>query len=113
MKALVVGVLLLIGTPLLAEVVRCPALKQRKPLTDGAFFEGSSPTNKTALRPEESRVDGEDWFQTWDVTHVNEDRGLQMVCKYQGVREGTFIMIKKATLCTLTKKAGHVEVGCK
>ena len=59
-------------------------MKQGKPLTDGAFFEGLSPIDKTPLMPTESRADGEDWFQTWDVTHVKEERGLQMVCKYQG-----------------------------
>jgi hypothetical protein len=113
MKLLAIGLLLMMGGLSRAEVVSCPAMKEGKKLTDASFFEGSSPIDKTALEPNQSRVEGENWFQSWDMTHVNERRGLQMVCKYRGIPAGTFIMVKKASVCTLTKKSGVVVVGWK
>jgi hypothetical protein len=97
-----------------AEVVTCPAKREGKKLTDAAFFEWTTASDRTTLVPDESRAEGDDWFQSWYVTHAVEGNGLQMVCKYQGVKAGLFIEVsKKVSVCTLTKKSGVVEVGCK
>jgi hypothetical protein len=97
-----------------AEVVTCPAKREGKKLTDAAFFEWTTASDSTTLVPDESRAEGDDWFQSWYVTHAVEGNGLQMVCKYQGVKAGLFIEVsKKVSVCTLTKKSGVVEVGCK
>ncbi len=104
-----------------AQVVSCPATRKGKKLTDAAFFEWRSASDtrtmasdRNAMMPDETRVQGDDWFQTWNVTHAIGGNGLQMVCKYQGVKSGLFIEVcEKVSVCTLTKKAGVVAVGCK
>ena len=104
-----------------AEAVNCPATRDGKKLTDAAFFEWMSTSDKRTLAndrktlmPDESRIEGDDWFQSWNVSYAVEGNGLQMVCKYQGVKAGLFIEVsQKVSVCTLTKKAGVVTVGCK
>jgi hypothetical protein len=106
--------LLMMVSALHAAVVNCPATRDGKKLTDAAFFEGMSASDRRMLIPDESRVEGHDWFQSWDVTHAVQGNGLQMVCEYQGVKAGLFIEVsEKVSACTLTKKAGVVAVGCK
>ena len=112
---------LVMVTGLNAEVVSCPATRDGKKLTDAAFFEWTSASvtrteasDRRPLMPDESRVEGDDWFQSWNVTHPIEGNGLQMVCKYQGVKAGPFVEVReKVSVCTLTRKAGLVTVGCK
>jgi len=121
MRAVFICLLLTIASGLQAEAVNCPAIRDGKKLTDAAFFEWTSASNtrtmasdRKTLMPDESRVEGDDWFQSWDVTHAVEGNGLQMVCKYQGLKAGLFIEVsEKVSVCTLTKKAGMVTVGCK
>jgi hypothetical protein len=121
MRSVVVCLLLVIANALDAEVVHCPATRDGKNLTDAAFFEWTSASDKRTLArdrrvlaPDESLVDGDDWFQIWNVTHAAKGNGLQMVCKYQGVKAGLFIEVsKKVSVCTLMKKAGVVTVECK
>ena len=71
-------------------------------------------SDRRPMIPDETRAVGDDWFQSWDVTHAVEGNGWQMVCKYQGLKAGLFIEVsEKVSVCTLTKKAGMVTVGCK
>jgi hypothetical protein len=102
------------------EVVHCPSTQDGKKLTDAAFFEWtsanknrSSSMDRRTLMPDDSRVEGADWFQSWNVTHAVEGNGLQVVCKYQGVAAGLAIEVSdKVSFCKLTKKSGLVGVGC-
>ncbi len=121
MRKVAICLFLMMVSALHAEAVNCPATRDGKKLTDAAFFEWTSASarrtlasDRTTLVPDESRVEGDDWFQSWNVTHAVAGNGLQMVCKYQGVRAGLFIEVsEKVSVCTLTKKAGVVAVGCK
>jgi hypothetical protein len=120
MRIVVGWVLLILAGRLQAEVVNCPATREGKKLTNAVFYEWlSSSDNRTlekdrrALMPDGSKVEGEDWFQTWDVTHAVEGNGLQMICQYSGVKAGLFIEIKKVSVCTLTRKSGVVTAGCR
>jgi hypothetical protein len=121
MRKVVVCLFLMMVSALQAEVVTCPAKRDGKKLSDAAFFEWTTASatrtmasDRTTLVPDESRAEGDDWFQSWSVTHAVEGNGLQMVCKDQGVKAGLFIEVsKKVSVCTLRKKFGVVEVGCK
>jgi hypothetical protein len=119
MRAIAVCLLLITGSVLQAKEIKCPAMREGKKLSDAAFFEWMSvsanrtmATDRRALPPDESRLEGEDWFQRWDVSHAVEAGGLQMVCKYLGVKKGLFLEVKNVSVCALTKKAGKVEVVC-
>jgi hypothetical protein len=104
-----------------AQVLTCPAKREGKNLTGASFFEWTtdSPTrtmadDRTPLAPAEARAEGDDWFQSWNVTHAISGYGLQMVCQYQCVKAGLFIEVaQKVSICTLTKKSGVAETECK
>ena len=121
MRKRVFCLLLLVAGGLRAEVVTCPAARDGKKLTNAVFDEWMSASeNRTMARdrktlmPDESRVEGDDWYQTWYVTHAIEGNGLQMICQYQGAKSALFVDVKqKVSVCTLTKKAGLLTVGCK
>ena len=121
MRIVGICLVLVLASRLNAEVVSCPATRDGKRLTDAAFSEWTSSSDtrtmgndRRTLVPDESRVEGDDWYQSWNVTHSVEGNGLQMVCKYQGVKAGLFVEVhQKVTVCTLTKKFGLVTVGCK
>jgi hypothetical protein len=87
MRKVVICLVLTIVSSIHAEVITCPTKREGKKLTDAAFFEWMTASltrtmasDRTTLVPDESRVDGEDWFQTWYVTKAVEGNGLQMVC---------------------------------
>lgn len=120
MRLSIVWLLLTITAGLPAEVVNCPATREGKKLTNAVFNEwvSSSPSrteaaDRRALMPDESRVEGDDWFQSWEVTHAVKGNGLQMICQYSGVKAGLFVEVKDVSVCTLTKKAGVVTAGCR
>ena len=121
MRKIIICLFLMMVSAAHAEVVNCPAFREGKKLTDAAFFEWTSSSagrtmenDRKPLAPDESRAEGEDWFQRWAVTHAVKGYGLQMVCEYQGLKAGLFIEVgEKVSACTLTKKAGVVKVGCR
>jgi len=116
-----VWIFLIMVSALHAQVVTCPAEREGKKLTGASFFEWTTdiptrtdPNDRIPLRPDEARAEGDDWFQSWNVTHAISGYGLQMVCQYQGVKAGLFIEVaKKVSVCTLTKKSGVVDAECR
>ncbi len=121
MKRLIFCTALVIASVAKGQCISCPATHNGKKLTNAIFDEWLSASSnrsmaldRRTLMPEESRVEGEDWFQRWDVTHAVTGNGLQMICQYQGLPAGLFIEVKEnVSVCTLTKKNGAVTVGCK
>ena len=121
MRKVVIALFLIMVSASQAEVINCPSTREGKKLTDAAFFEWTTASasrtmavDRMPLMPDDSRIEGDDWFQIWAVTHAVEGYGLQMVCKYQGLKAGLFIEVsEKVSVCTLTKKAGVVTAGCR
>ena len=121
MKKVALTFLLLFVCHAYAQTVSCPATHEGKKLTNVVFdeWESNSPSRSMALdrktlMPDESRVDGNDWFQSWDVRHAISGNGLQMICQYQGLPAGLFIELKeRVSVCTMMKKAGKVTAECK